>query len=249
MTERKRPPATSLRPSKTAELVARAIVADIGRRGLRKGERLASEKDMIEEYGVARATLREALRYLELQQILTIRQGPSGGPVVNGEDRHALAPTLSLLLEFSKTPFSTIVESRRIFEPIAAQLAARRADAESLALVSVSMERMENGDLDLDEFFMENQDFHEAVAWASGNRVLAYVISSLQWIFDGKVVGVEYREGDRATVIDHHRRIFSAIERHDSQRAYAEADAHLDVWQRYVERKYKHLLDDIVRWR
>ena len=58
---------TSLRPQKTAVLVAQRIVGDIQRRGHKAGDRLPPERVMLDEYNIGRGTLRESLRFLELQ--------------------------------------------------------------------------------------------------------------------------------------------------------------------------------------
>ena len=57
-------------------------VQDISERGLAAGDMLASEAEMQAQYGVARASLREALRILEVHGIITLRPGSNGGPVV-----------------------------------------------------------------------------------------------------------------------------------------------------------------------
>ncbi len=68
---------------RAAVRVARKLVSEIRRRRLRPGTKLASEHTMVEKMGVARATVREALRFLELQGALRIKAGPGGGPVVS----------------------------------------------------------------------------------------------------------------------------------------------------------------------
>ena len=78
------------RPMKTAEIVARAISDDILRNSRQSGDRLPPEKDMLEMYAVGRGTLREALRYLELQGIIDIKPGSRGGPVVSAPDPGSL---------------------------------------------------------------------------------------------------------------------------------------------------------------
>jgi DNA-binding FadR family transcriptional regulator len=70
------------RPERAAVRIARKLVSEIRRRGLRPGTQLAAEHRMVEDLGVARATVREALRFLELQGALRIKAGPGGGPVV-----------------------------------------------------------------------------------------------------------------------------------------------------------------------
>src|SRR5262249_32700102 len=70
------------RPKKTAMFLAQRIVAEIADRDLAAGSPLPAERDMLEDYGVARGTLREALRFLEIQGVITIKTGPGGGPLV-----------------------------------------------------------------------------------------------------------------------------------------------------------------------
>lgn len=93
--------ANPLRPMKTAMLVAQRIVADINERGNVVGDRLPPERLMLEKYDVGRGTLRESLRFLELQGVITLKPGPGGGPVVVQPDASSLATSLALLLQFS----------------------------------------------------------------------------------------------------------------------------------------------------
>src|SRR5262245_43750238 len=74
------------RPLKTSEMVARDVVHAIVTRGLRTGDKLPSEAAMLAEYGVSRESLREGLRLLEVQGLISIRRGPGGGPVVGRID-------------------------------------------------------------------------------------------------------------------------------------------------------------------
>ena len=75
-----------LRPLKTSETVARDIVHYVVAGGLGNGDSLPSEARMLEQYGVSRESLREGLRLLEAQGLITIRRGPGGGPVVGTVD-------------------------------------------------------------------------------------------------------------------------------------------------------------------
>lgn len=74
---------------------------------------------MVEELGVARATVREALRFLELQGALRIKAGPGGGPVVSIPGADHLASVPSLHLQFAVASFRSVVEARRFMSLIA----------------------------------------------------------------------------------------------------------------------------------
>src|ERR1700761_327644 len=89
----------AFRPQKTAILLAQRIVGEITDQNLAPGTLLLPEREMLQRYGVARGTLREALRFLEIQGVLTIKPGPSGGPTVNTPDPRSLASAIALLLQ------------------------------------------------------------------------------------------------------------------------------------------------------
>jgi GntR family transcriptional repressor for pyruvate dehydrogenase complex len=68
------------RSRKLAEIVAHELVAEIAKQGLTPGRVLPPEADMVRSFGVGRATIREALRLLEVQGLIAMRPGPGGGP-------------------------------------------------------------------------------------------------------------------------------------------------------------------------
>ena len=107
--------------------IARKLVSEIRRRRLRPGTQLEAEHRMIEEFGVARATVREALRFLELQGALRIKAGPGGGPVVSAPGADHLASVLSLHLQFADASFRSVVQARCSIYPVLAAEATRAA--------------------------------------------------------------------------------------------------------------------------
>ncbi len=104
--------ATERKQERVAVRVARKLVSEIRQQGLRPGTQLSSEHRMVKQYGVSRATIREALRFLELQGALRIKAGPGGGPVVSVPGARHLASALSLHLQFTDASFSWIIGGR-----------------------------------------------------------------------------------------------------------------------------------------
>ena len=109
---------------KTAEVVAFAMVRYIVDHGMRFGDRLPSESEMLAHYQVSRESLREALRLLEAQGIVSIRRGPSGGPVVGRAETANLARTLTLYFQLAGATYEELLQAWRMLEPLAAELAA-----------------------------------------------------------------------------------------------------------------------------
>ncbi|MDO9408880.1 FadR/GntR family transcriptional regulator [Patulibacter sp.] len=238
----------TLRPRKTAALLAQRIVGEITDRGLEPGTPLPSERDMLEEYAVARGTLRESLRFLEMQGVLTIRTGPGGGPVVSRPGSRHLASTIAMMLQLEQVAFRSIVEARVVLEPELARRAATNATPEQLEALRASSERMRERIADPDVFIEENDTFHGLIAEAAGNPVFSMIITSLTWICDGTPLGVEYSEAARVAVSKEHARILRAVEAGDPERAGAAMAVHIGDFAAYLEAKYPRVLDATLRW-
>ncbi|WP_221933628.1 FadR/GntR family transcriptional regulator [Aeromicrobium piscarium] len=236
------------RPPKTAMLLAQQIVADINRRGNRVGDRLPPERLMLEEYNVGRGTLRESLRFLELQGVIRLRPGPGGGPVVQQPDSTALATSLTLLLQFENAPFRTIAESRVGLEPIMARLAAERMSEEQLADLKASVDTMKLHLGDQRVFLEENKRFHDVIAHGSGNAMFGYLVDALLDILDGSAIGIDYPEVRREAVQEAHAQIYEAIAARDPLAATEAMSDHIDQYMRYAERKFPDVLDEPITW-
>src|SRR5512134_2349996 len=123
---------TVLRPLKTSETVARDIVHYVVAGGLGNGDSLPSEARMLEQYGVSRESLREGLRLLEVQGLITIRRGPGGGPSVGQVDPANLGRVSTLFYQLAGGTYAELFEAWTITEPILAELAARNEDRETV---------------------------------------------------------------------------------------------------------------------
>lgn len=236
------------RAHKAAMTVAQQIVDEMGRRDNEPGTKLPTEKEMLAEYRVGRGTLRESLRFLEMNGVITMKPGPGGGPIVGEPDSRDLAGTLGLFLQLHNTPFRAIVEARRLLEPIMAGLAAKNGSEEALAEIARSVDEMEANVADEERFLEANEIFHEAVAWASGNTVFALFISSLHWITDGSGLGVDYPERRRNTVLKAHRRICDALLARDADEATRRMAVHLENFEIYVSQGYPSVYASRLRW-
>jgi GntR family transcriptional repressor for pyruvate dehydrogenase complex len=239
---------TRVRAPKTAMLLAQRIVMDIERLSLKTGDRLPPERAMLEEYAVGRGTLRESLRFLEFQGVLSISAGPGGGPVVKTPDASNLATTLVLLLQFSGGTFRAIAEARYALEPMMARLAAERITGESIQELQEAVTDME-GKLDDRTAFLEaNKRFHDIIAWASGNQLFGLLVDAILGIMDGAVLGIDYPRHRRTAILKAHREILGPVAEHDPVAAEDAMRQHIGEYKRYAERKFPEVLSQTVRW-
>lgn len=237
------------RPRKTATIIAAQLVDRITDNGLEVGTVLPPERVLVEEYGVGRGTMREALRYLELQGVLTIKPGPRGGPVVAAPDSRHLASTFALLMQLAGTEFEAVMEARAILEPASAALCASRPNAaETGQQLLQSVEDMEERLEDWEFFLDENRRFHDHLAWAAQNPIIGYLINSMHWITDGTVLGIDYPVRFRQAVAEAHRGIAEAVTAADPEASEAAMRKHMDDTRTYFEKRYPQVLKQELRW-
>ncbi len=233
-------------PERAAIRIARKLVSEVRRRRLRPGTQLAAEHRMVEELGVARATVREALRFLELQGALRIKAGPGGGPVVSAPGADHLASALSLHLQFSDASFRSVVEARCSIYPVLAAEAAANATREDVATLHESIARMHAGAHDPDLFREETRRFMNLIATASGNRVLAILVEALHRMSGETSAG--WGEKQRRSALRSYARVIRAIEDGESEDARSVMAKSLAAALRSWERTASEELKQPVAW-
>jgi GntR family transcriptional repressor for pyruvate dehydrogenase complex len=208
---------------KLYQRVANSIVAEIRSGKYPPGERLPPERELAEEFGVSRPTLREAMISLEIRGIVEARRG-SGIYVVERE------PAEANEAEPDIGPFE-VTEARRLFEGESAALAAAIITDEQLDKLSSLLQTLEaNTTTEIGE--RADRDFHIAIAEATRNSAIATVVENL-WdmrykspmcmkMFDrARDAGVQPR-------FDDHSKILNALKARDPQAARAAMRNHLD---------------------
>lgn len=236
------------RPRKMAILLAYQIVDEIVERDLPVGTMLPTEREMLANYGVARATLREALRFLEMQGAIEIKTGAGGGPILSQPGFRPLAGALALVLQLERTSFRAVMEARLELEPMLARRAAVHRSDEDLEHLAASLAAMQKADAGTEEFLEQNRIFHIRIAEAGGSPVLYHIIGSLSWIEDGTAIGIGYARGTHKPIQAAHRRIFEAIEAKQPDVAEAAMRLHVNEAVQYAEKHYRQVLDQPVPW-
>jgi DNA-binding FadR family transcriptional regulator len=182
-----------------AELVAAELRQKILRGELQPGESLTPESQLIEEYDVSRPTLREALRLLESQELITVRQGSHRGPVVSTPSSDLTARSLSILLQVRRATLSDVYAFRAVFEPVAARQAAANATAADVQALRELLEQESAAWKDAEEFARVAWHFHSELVRLSGNVTMAVGAETLELISrrHAQAAAGQWDDGDR----------------------------------------------------
>jgi len=234
-----RPRFDTLTVPKASDVLAAEVRERILSGELTEGTALPSERQLVEQTGLSRATVREALRILEVEKLLRIRPGRGGGAFVHRPNRDSLANTVQLVIRGQRIRLEALHETREAIEPTCAALAAKRRTDEDLAdLDAANRDLVEAGD-DIPRFLRANIRWHNAVAKTSDNELLIGFMSALSQAIYAATDIEQFMDSEiREITARAHTKITDAIREQDSPAAmrrmarhvcgFAHAVAHID---------------------
>lgn len=230
---------TSVRLPKAAQVLAAQIKQEIISGTYPEGTMLPPETEMAMQLNVSRPTVREALRLLESEGLVSIRPGPRGGPRVERPSGTTVTRSLTTLFQYERVSLAELLEARRAVEPACARVAASRATADDVAALRRSVENMRAALDDDAGFWTENANFHLALTEAGRNTVLNTLMVALRELIYGFTADMHITFDERIETLAEHTEIMEAIAAHDPDRAAQAAEAHLassemrlkEMWQ------------------
>lgn len=226
-----RPP-TSPEAERTSDLVRQMLelVQD-----LPIGSSLPAEGTLAEQFGVSRLTVREAIRVLEGRGLTESRQGRRA--VVTEPSSKVISSIFASYVYRDRTALLELVEVRQALEARSASLAATKATRAGLGAMAASLRTMKESAEELglpgvtqtrwnrarNAFQASDLAFHEAIALASGNRMLAYVLEALEdsllQAFNASFDGNTLRGGSALDTYASHLHIYELIAARDARGA------------------------------
>ncbi len=181
--------------SRTAsEAIAEHIRSQIANGELAVGDRLPSERALLEQYEVARPTMRGALRILESDGLVSIERGTKGGPRVVAPDLAPLARRVGLHLQIRGTGLRELIEAQAVIQPGVVGLAASAHDAEDIRRLRDAADRSGSATT-MDDFLGAVADFTDALLHAAHNEALSLF---------AELTGALVRDGLNAMVTEQH---------------------------------------------
>ncbi len=219
---------------KTYERIIEHLRGEISSRRLRPGDRLPPETDLARSLGVSRPTVREALKVLESQNVLSSSTGPTGGTFVEAIDGAGVAEylkdSISLLLDVDELTLPELWQAREITDVPAAELAAARRTDQDVFVIekTVDMDEHKEG-----VAIVSDISFHRAVAEASKNRMLSLFASSihmtLRTLAERYIIPEDVLPEVKRISQQQHRLVCEAIANRDGARAAARMREHLQL--------------------
>jgi GntR family transcriptional repressor for pyruvate dehydrogenase complex len=212
--------------------ISRKLVAHLIRGDWEEGERIPPERELCVQLGVGRASLREALKALEIMGMIEIRLGD--GTYVCARSEFLSRPLLWAITGSAQTDSQELVEARKLIEVEMAGLAAERATPDDLTTVTGYLEAMEASVESQKSFQESDVKFHLAIGRAAHNRILLNALQLIrnlmqQWI--GSVLSIP---GSGAAALEQHKRILAAIQNKDKTGARLAMQEHLEAMAVYL---------------
>ena len=188
---------------------------------LKPGDKLSSEKELIDNFGVSKGSLREALRSLEVLGLLEIRKGALGGAFVTEVKTEKAKEGFSNFFVSRNLSLKNLFDTRLILESHIAENAASLITGDDLQrLEQILQETRDALDNDLPLNFREKEiAFHLIIANATENPLLIFLLDFVEnLLLDAKVILSPGREFSMS-VLKAHERIYKALAARDANRA------------------------------
>lgn len=207
--------------------ICRKLVSHLLRGDWTEGDRIPPERELCQRLGVGRASLREALKALEIMGMIETRLGE--GTFVCGRSEFFSRPLLWAITGSAKSDAHELVEARELIESETAKLAAERATAEDLQTIRKHLDEMEAAIDDPATFLEADLNFHLAVANSAHNQILANALSLIRNLMRQWIGQALPKEGVAITALNHHNKIFAAISKRNATAARNSMQAHLEA--------------------
>jgi DNA-binding FadR family transcriptional regulator len=205
---------------KASDVLAERLREFILSNGLAEGTPLPTERELVAQSGLSRASVREALRVLETEGLVVTKAGRNGGSLVRRPGRESIARSLALFVRSHGVRFEALLEAREAIEPAAARLAALHRSDEDLA----ELKRLHH------KLVRLSDDIPEHV------RLIAFFDAIAQSV----QAATEYRglnsRDVRREVARVHERIMEAIAARDSDAAFRRMQRHVNAYSATVTR-------------
>ena len=199
----------AVKKKRVYEDIVKQIRNLIQKRKLKQGDQLPTERELSETFKVSRASVREAIRYLESMKLVESRQGE--GTYVIASSEEALVQPLASTLFLEKDNIMDIFSIRKIIEPQVAQLAAENATASEINELEEILQEQAKDLADGLNLTKTDSEFHNLLIQTAKNRVLERLLLAVLDLLAQTRENYLQVEGRAQRSLEGHHEIFSAI--------------------------------------
>jgi DNA-binding FadR family transcriptional regulator len=227
-----------IRPTRASSDVIAQIRRAILSGQYRPGDRLPTEREMAQQFGVSRVTVRDALRALEANGLVRVKVGGQGGPYVAEPDIALLSDSIGTHLQLRGTTFAELAEARQVLETTAAELAAERATVEDLEALKAAIQ----GPIQppLTDSATSSLDFHTSLVVAAHNQALLAMFRATRALIQQAFDTLHAQQPDMIEAARQtHTQLYAAIAARDATSAAALMRTHLEEFAARAARYYE----------
>jgi DNA-binding FadR family transcriptional regulator len=218
------------KPQQIADELRRRILAG----DYEEGDLLGHEPGLIEQFGVSRPSMREALRILETEGLISVARGVQGGVIVHRPDKRLTARTAAIVLQYRNVSLADVFEARTILEPAAVRKIAKARNHEGFAATLRARIAEQRDAIDDPVRFAEaNARFHEDLVAMAGNETLSIVVEMLGEVVTRAVAEVSRLEVEGGSTATRRRGVRSQEHLADLIEA-GDAEAAEQHWQTHM---------------
>jgi DNA-binding FadR family transcriptional regulator len=224
-----------IRVERSYEALANHLREQILRGDIPPGAGLPNERDLGDQTGLSRGSVREALRILEAEGLVSTRAGRNGGRVARLPGAEGVGRSLDFFIRGQQVEFAAVLETMEALEPALAALAAEHRNSTDIEALEEISRQMADPAIDTPRYQALNWAWHLAVAQASHNALLIAVMQALGPRLHDPHVEDFISTEMRGIVVGAHARVQRAIVDRDVEAARRRMGRHLRAYRAKVE--------------
>lgn len=231
----------SVRTDRISQAIIDQIKDAIFQKKLKVGDKLPSERQLMEQFQASRVTVREALRTLEYSSILEIKRGTQGGAFVRDPNIKFVNNFLQDMFSMGNIRVSDLTEARMAVEPFSVKVACERIQEGPLDQIKQNIHEAKEylKRNHANDARLLNLEFHRIIAQASENQVIFFMIDSIMDIMENNISSILLSAEPVESTVHFHEEIYQAIKDHDPEKAQDLMLRHIQEIQRTLEARQR----------
>ena len=246
----------SLKKPLLSKEVERQLKLSILNRKYNAGQKLPSERELVDQFQVSRVTVREALRGLQQSGLVQIKRGRDAGAYVCEPDSTAITENFQNLIQMGKVNFAHLIEIRLYTEPDVARSAALHRTSEDIDKLIQLLDQAESySSTSRKKARLTNVRFHCEVAKILDNALIIFLCESITQVYSANIIEMTRTKLDKQGIgklISEHREILEAIVNKNSKQAFERSKQHLletyYTYSKIVPESYDEEVDKRIRY-